>query len=107
MLAFNVACTALMAQTDTAKKDVGRIRAGMNEAMVRKVAGNPEIIEQFKTVKKGTRDTSTYWRYEDDLTVIFRRHIVEAIEKDHAALLRQIQEWADPKNKDGIKLLYK
>ncbi len=79
----------------------------MTEAQVKKVVGNPEMIENFKTLKIGTKDTTTYWRYENDLTIIFKKHLVEGIERNHSAMLQRVQEWADPKNKDGIKLLFK
>ncbi len=98
---------AIAQNVDEAKKDFTKVKVGMTEAQVKKVVGNPEIIENFKTLKIGTKDTTTYWRYENDLTIIFKRHLVESIERNHSALLQRIQEWADPKNKDGIKLLFK
>jgi len=94
-------------ETEEKKKDFTKLKTGMNEMQVKKLVGNPEIIEKFKTLKKGTTDTIIYWRYENDLTVIFKNHYLEDIERDHNALLQRVQEWADPKNKDGIKLLYK
>src|SRR5574343_1470372 len=87
-------------ETQAAK--IARIKVGMNEIQVKKIAGNPEIVEHFKTLKRNTRDTCTYWRYEDDVTIIFKRHIVVEIERDHNSLLQRIQEWADKKNKDSI-----
>ena len=100
--------TFLSAQEgDDTKKDFTKVKVGMTEAQVKKVVGNPEMIENFKTLKIGTKDTTTYWRYENDLTIIFKKHVVEGIERNHSAMLQRVQEWADPKNKDGIKLLFK
>jgi hypothetical protein len=101
--------TFLFAQTDETEfnKHFLKVKIGMTEAQVKKEIGNPPIIENFKTLKIGTKDTTTYWRYENDMTVIFNKHIVEAIERNHNAMLQRVQEWADPKNKDGIKLLFK
>ena len=97
------------AQTDDAeiKKDFTKVKLGMSEAQVKKVVGNPEIIDRFKTVKRGTKDTSTYWRYENNLTIIFKNHYVLGLEKNHSVILQSVQEWADPKNKDSLILLYK
>ena len=89
------------------KKDFTKVKIGMSEPQVKKLVGNPEMVEHFKTLKIGTKDTTTYWRYENDLTIILKKHVVEDIERNHTALLQRIQEWADPKNKEGIKLLYK
>ncbi len=89
------------------KKNFPKVNIGMSELQVKKLVGNPEMIEHFKTLKIGTTDTTTYWRYEQDFTIIFKNHVVEEIEKNHNALLQRIQDWANPKNKDGIKLLYK
>jgi hypothetical protein len=103
-----MAVASLYAQEgEEKKKDFTKVKPGMSEEQVKKVVGNPEIIEKFKTLQIGTTDTTTYWRYENDLTIIFKRHYVEGIERDHNMLLQRIQEWADPKNKNGIKLLYK
>src|SRR5450631_2969910 len=62
---------------DEVKKDFTKVKVGMNESQVKKVVGNPEIIENFKTLIIGTKDTTTYWRYENDLTIIFKKHLVE------------------------------
>lgn len=94
-------------ESDDIKKDFTKVKVGMTEAQVKKVVGNPEMIENFKTLKIGTKDTTTYWRYENDLTIIFKKHLVEGIERNHSAMLQRVQEWADPKNKDGIKLIFK
>jgi hypothetical protein len=109
LLILVVVGTQAFSQTEEGekKKDFTKIKQGMNEAQVKKLVGNPEFVEKFKTLKKGTTDTTTYWRYENDLTIIFKNHYVEEIERDHNQLLQRIQEWADPKNRDGIKLLYK
>jgi hypothetical protein len=110
LLVILVSCSiAAFSQADEpeGKKDFTKIKTGMSEMQVRKIVGEPEIRERFKTLRAGTHDTSTYWRYDNDLTIIFRNHYVDRMEKNHAALLQLVQEWADPKNKDGIILLYK
>lgn len=101
------AATLFAQEGEEKKKDFTRVKTGMSEAQVKKLVGNPEVLERFKTLKKGTTDTTTYWRYENDLTIVFKNHYVEGIERDHNALLQHVQEWADPRNKDGIKLIYK
>jgi hypothetical protein len=109
LLIFVTISVHVFSQTEETekKKDFTKIKQGMNEAQVKKVVGTPEFVEKFKTLKKGTTDTTTYWRYENDLTIVFKNHYVEEIERDHNQLLLHIQEWADPKNKDGMLLLYK
>jgi len=104
-----LATFSTFAQTDDSemKKDFTKVKIGMNEAQVKKIVGNPEVVENFKTIKIGTKDTTTYWRYENDMTIIFKKHIVDGIERNHSAMLQKVQEWADPKNKDRIKLLFK
>jgi len=106
---FFITSTFLFAQTDEAEfnKHFMKVKIGMTEEQVKKEIGNPPFIETFKTLKIGTKDTTTYWRYENDMTVIFKKHIVEEIERNHSVMLHKIQEWADPKNKDGIILLFK
>lgn len=86
---------------------IARVKVGMSELQVKKIVGNPEIVEKFKTIKRNTIDTCTYWRYENDITIIFKKHLVIEVERDHNALLQRIQDWADRKNKDSILLLYK
>jgi hypothetical protein len=93
---------------DETKQDFSRLKTGMNEQQVIKCVGNPLRIETFKTLRKGTTDTVTYWYYDEkDITLIFTRHIFTDTEKDRNALLQRIQNWANPKNSDGIKLLMK
>jgi hypothetical protein len=94
------------AQDEQVKKNFARLREGMSEAEVKRLVGNPEVIERFRTVPKGTHDTTTYWRYENDLTILFLNHYLHKMEPDHNALLQRIQEWADPNNKEGIRLIY-
>lgn len=93
-------------QAEEEKKHIGRAKAGMSEKELLKVAGEPERKERFKTIQTGLSDTTCYWLYQNEITVILRNHNIEKIERDRNGLLLKIQEWADPKNKDGIKLIY-
>ncbi|MCE2788106.1 MAG: hypothetical protein ACK445_05685 [Bacteroidota bacterium] len=91
---------------DEEKKDIKKAKIGMSEKQLIKVAGEPERKERFKTIIQGSTDTTCYWLYENDITVILRNHYIDRIERDRNAILLKVQEWADPKNKDGINLIY-
>ena len=47
-----------------AEKDFTKVKPGMNETQVKKIVGNPEIVEKFKTLKKGTKEHSYYCKCE-------------------------------------------
>jgi len=91
---------------DEKKKDFSRIKPGMNEKLIKKLVGEPDFIESFKTVKKFTHDTTLFWRYEKGITIIVKNHLVESVERDYNTILQHIQEWADPQNKDSVRLLF-
>ena len=78
----------------------------MSEQQVIKLVGDPERKERFKTLRIGTHDTTAYWNFEQDITVIFRNHYVESVERNRNNILLKLQEWADPKNKDSVRVIY-
>lgn len=97
---------SLHAQQTEEKKDIKKVKVGMSEKDLIKVAGDPERKERFKTIVTGTTDTTAYWLYENDITIILKNHVVERIERDRNSILTNLQNWADPKNKEGIRIIY-
>lgn len=88
------------------KKDITKVRVGMSEKELIKIAGEPERKERFKTLQNGTSDTTAYWLFNNNITIILKNHYVERIERDRNNILTKLQEWADPNNKEGIKIIY-
>lgn len=86
-------------------KKFAAIKPGTSEADVVKQVGEPKKIEHFTTVRNNSYDTSRYWRYENDVIIIFTNHAVESVEPKWDALLRKIQQRANRKDDDGIKII--
>lgn len=88
------------------KKDFTKLKSGMSEKQIIKTVGEPIKIESFRTVKPSTHDTTVFWRYENDLTLIITNHYFQNIERNFSLILIRLQEWADPKNKDSLRVIY-
>lgn len=87
------------------KKKFATIKPGMSENSVIKEVGEPKKIEAFTTVRNNSYDTSTYWKYDKDVTVVFTNHAVESVEYDRNILLKRIQEKASRKDSEGLKIV--
>lgn len=81
------------------------IKEGTSESDVIKMVGNPVKIERFVTVKNNTSDTSKYWRYQGDITIVFTNHAVSKVEKKWENVLKYIQLYANRKDEEGIKII--
>jgi len=80
---------------------------GMSMEKVREIVGPPTRVEPFKIVHIGTSDTTICWYFAyNDWTIFFRNKYLDRIEKKRDQMLIKIQQWADHKNADGIKLIY-
>lgn len=86
-------------------KKFAAIKPGTSEADVIKQVGDPKKIESFTTVRNNSYDTSRYWRYENDVIIIFTNHAVESVEPKWETLLRKIQQRANRKDEEGIKII--
>jgi hypothetical protein len=86
-------------------KKYAAIAVGTSEADVIKKLGEPKKIESFSTVKNNTYDTSYYWRYDGDITIIFTNHAVETIEPKWDNVLKRIQQKANKKDENGLTII--
>lgn len=86
-------------------KKYAAIITGTSEADVIKILGEPKKIESFSTVKNNTYDTSYYWKYDGDITIIFTNHAVETIEPKWENVLKRIQQKANKKDENGITII--
>jgi hypothetical protein len=86
----------------TPKSDWNQLKPGMSAVDVKKWIGEPQKIESFYTIPFQTTDTSFYWRYDGGKVVIIKNHMLERIETDRNALLRNIQQKAFKQTKDGL-----
>jgi hypothetical protein len=86
-------------------KKYAAITAGTSEADVIKILGEPKKIESFSTVRNNTYDTSYYWKYDGDITIIFTNHAVETIEPKWENVLKRIQQKANKKDENGITII--
>lgn len=86
-------------------KKFAAIKPGTSEADVIRQVGDPKRIEPFSTVRNQTYDTSYYWRYENDITIIFTNHAVETIEPRWENVLKRIQQRANRKDENGISII--
>ena len=86
-------------------KKFASIKLGTSESDVIKQIGNPDKIERFVTVKNNTFDTSKYWRYQGDITIVFTNHAVSAIQPKWENVLKHIQQYANRKDEEGIKII--
>lgn len=86
-------------------KKFAAIKPGTSEADVIKQVGEPKRIESFSTVRNQTFDTSYYWRYENDITIVFTNHAVEVIEPRWENVLKRIQQRANRKDENGISII--
>lgn len=81
------------------------IKPGTSENDVVKLVGEPIKIERFVTVKNNTSDTSRYWRYQGDITVVFTNHAVSMVEPKWDNVLKHIQLYANRQDQEGIKII--
>lgn len=86
-------------------KKFAAINPGTSETDVIKQVGEPKQIERFSTVRNNSYDTTRYWRYEKDIIIVFTNHAVETIEPQWETLLKKIQQRANRKDEDGIKII--
>ena len=86
-------------------KKYAAIAVGTSEADVTKKVGEPKKIESFSTIKNNTYDTSYYWRYDGDITIIFTNHAVETIEPKWENVLKRIQQKANKKDENGLTII--
>jgi hypothetical protein len=91
--------------TQSLPKKYAVIKTGTSEADVIKILGEPKKIESFSTVKNNTYDTSYYWKYDGDITIIFTNHAVETIEPKWENVLKRIQQKANKKDENGITII--
>lgn len=100
---FLVGAVAAMAQG--LPKKYAAIKPGTSEPDLIKLVGEPKKIESFVTVKNHTFDTSYYWRYESEITVIITNHAVESVEPKWENVLKRIQQKAGLTGNEGIKII--
>lgn len=86
-------------------KKYAAITIGTSEADVIKAVGEPKKIESFSTVKYNTYDTSYYWRYDGEITIIFTNHAVETVEPKWENVLKRIQQRANKKEQNGLIII--
>lgn len=93
------------AQTVEQNIRTDKILPGLSEHNVREIIGVPARVEPFITVTN-QKDTNTFWVYNNLHTIVFKNHYVEYVERDRNLFLLHVQQWADPKNKQGVKFIY-
>ncbi|MBW7845974.1 MAG: hypothetical protein H3C45_10105 [Bacteroidia bacterium] len=81
------------------------IAIGTSEPDVIKLVGEPKSIANFVTVKNNSFDTSRYWRYKNDVIIVFTNHAVEAVITKWENLLKHIQKQATREDSDGLKII--
>ncbi|MCU0442086.1 MAG: outer membrane protein assembly factor BamE [Bacteroidia bacterium] len=88
------------------EKNWEQLKPGMSAVQVKKLLGDPIKIEQFTTVRYNSYDTSVYWRYPNNRIVVVTNYIFERVEEDRTHLLKQLQQRAYKKSKDGLVIVY-
>lgn len=88
------------------EKNWEQLKAGMSAVQVKQLLGDPLKIEQFTTVRYNSYDTSVYWRYPNNRIVVVTNYIFERVEEDRTHLLKQLQQRAYKKSKDGLVIVY-
>lgn len=86
-------------------KKFAAIKPGTSETDVIRMVGEPRKIEHFSTVRNNSYDTTRYWRYDNDVIVVFTNHAVESVEPKWENLLKKIQQRANRKDEDGIRII--
>lgn len=94
------------AQNVEKPKDFNKVRNGMTELNVMDIVGNPFRIEPYFAVNDKTRDTSTFWVYENMYTIAFVNHKVDYVMEDRAKFVLKSQQWFKPGNRDGLRIVY-
>ena len=82
-----------------------KITLGTSEPDVIKLVGEPQKIEKFATVKNNSYDTSRYWRYSNDVIIIFTNHAVDAVVPKWENVLKRIQQKAARKDDEGLTIV--
>jgi len=95
----------LMLGAQTLPKKFAAIKAGTSEPDLIKQVGMPLKIESFVTVKNQTFDTSKYWRYENDITLVITNHAVDRVEPKWENVLKFIQQKASSQHSEGLKII--
>jgi len=88
------------------KRDFTKLKPGMSEKQIIKCIGDPERIENFFTIKAGSNDTTVFWHYKNNYTLFITNHYLQFIERNYSQILVRLQDWADPRNKDSLKVIY-
>lgn len=99
-------CQAQAQQPSDSEKSWEQLKAGMSGVQVKQILGDPLKIEQFTTVRYNSYDTSVYWRYPNNRIVVVTNYIFERVEEDRTHLLKQLQQRAYKKSKDGLVIVY-
>lgn len=81
------------------------IKPGTSEPDVIKQVGEPQRIEKFATVKNNSFDTTRYWRYSNDVIIIFTNHAVDAVVAKWDVVLKRIQQRAARKDEEGLTIV--
>ncbi|MBP9187029.1 MAG: hypothetical protein KBE91_04175 [Bacteroidia bacterium] len=106
-LATFIVCvfTVNFCKAQSLPKKYAAITNGTSEVDVIKAVGEPKKIESFSTVKYNTYDTSYYWRYDGEITIIFTNHAVETVEPKWENVLKRIQQRANKKEENGLIII--
>ncbi len=94
------------AQNVTEKNEFHKVLPGYSEVNVREIVGVPARVEPFVTIHNTTNDTTTFWVYNNLYTIAFKNHFVDYVEPDRVLFLQKVQNWANPQNKEGVRIKY-
>lgn len=95
----------LMCAAQSIPQTFRAIKPGTSEPDVIKLVGEPQRIEKFATVKNNSFDTTRYWRYSNDVIIIFTNHAVETVVPKWDAVLKRIQLKAARKDEEGLTVV--
>lgn len=105
LASVSLVAVATAQERTISKKDWRSLKPGMAEEQVKQKVGEPIRLESFTTVKYQSYDTSVYWRYPNNVVVVFTNHLFDRIEDDREALLKYIQQRAFRKEKEGLVIV--
>jgi hypothetical protein len=89
------------------KKAFEKLTLGTSMENVKATVGSPTRVEPFKLIMTQTGDTAICWYYAvNDWTLLFTNKYLNRVIKDRDTFLLKLQEWSNPKNQDGIRILY-
>lgn len=105
ILGFGISQVVAQQPSDN-EKNWEQLKPGISAVQVKQLLGDPIKIEQFTTVRYNSYDTSVYWRYPNNRIVVVTNYIFERVEEDRTHLLKQLQQRAYKKSKDGLVIVY-